>query len=103
MVDRRSFLSFGVSATAAAVAQTPAAPVAEEAAKPVSPFTDPDFGFTALIELGASYYRGGDPGKLLAILSHINPAISSPPGWPIMRPGWKHAPWPSRPPPSATP
>jgi hypothetical protein len=71
MVDRRSFLSFGVSATAAAVAQTPAAPVAEEAAKPVSPFTDPDFGFTALIELGASYYRGGDPGKLLAILSHI--------------------------------
>ncbi|MGA2742948.1 MAG: hypothetical protein ABSG65_36615, partial [Bryobacteraceae bacterium] len=69
MIDRRSFLAFGASATAAA--QAPAPPAAEEAAKTTSPFTDPDFGFTALIALGASYYRAGDPGKLLAIVSHI--------------------------------
>ena len=36
-----------------------------------SPFDDPDFGFTAQIVAGAAYYRGGDPGKLLAILSRI--------------------------------
>ena len=69
MIDRRAFLAFGASAAAA---QTPAPPpAAEEAAKPVSPFADPDFGFTALIALGGSYYRGGDPGKLLAIVSQI--------------------------------
>jgi hypothetical protein len=70
MIDRRCFLALGASAAAA---QTPAPPAAEEneAAKPPSPFTDPDFGFTALIALGGSYYGGGDPGKLLAILSHI--------------------------------
>jgi len=70
MIDRRSFLALGTSATAAA-AQTPPPPAAQETAKPASPFTDPDFGFTALIALGGSYYRGGDPGKLLAILSRI--------------------------------
>src|ERR1019366_6747800 len=70
MIARRSFLALGSSATAAA-AQTPPQPAAEETAKPVSPFADPDFGFTALIALGGSYYRGGDPGKLLAILSQI--------------------------------
>jgi hypothetical protein len=71
MIDRRSFLAFGASATAAAAAQTPPPPTAEEAATPVSPFTDPDFGFTALIALGGSYYGGGDPGRLLAIVSRI--------------------------------
>jgi hypothetical protein len=70
MIDRRSFLTIGASATAAA-AQTQTTPTAEEAPKPATPFTDPDFGFTALIALGGSYYRGGDPGKLLAILSQI--------------------------------
>jgi hypothetical protein len=69
MIDRRAFLAFGASATAAA--QAPPPPAAQEAAKPASPFADPDFGFTALIALGASYYRGGDPGKLLAIVSRI--------------------------------
>jgi len=69
MIDRRSFLTIGASATAAAQTQT--TPTAEEAPKPATAFTDPDFGFTALIALGGSYYRGGDPGKLLAILSQI--------------------------------
>src|SRR5580698_4493206 len=68
MIDRRSFLALGATTAAA---QTPAPPAAEEAAKPLSPFADPDFGFTALIALGESYYRGGDPGKLLAMLSRI--------------------------------
>jgi hypothetical protein len=70
MIDRRSFLTIGASATAAA-AQAPPPAAAEETPKSVSPFADPDFGFTALIALGGSYYHGGDPGKLLAILSHI--------------------------------
>src|ERR1035438_4539860 len=70
MIDRRSFLALGASATAAA-AQAPSQPATEEAAKSVSPFADPDFGFTAQIALGGSYYRGGDPGKLLAIVSRI--------------------------------
>ena len=71
MIDRRSFLAAGASATAAAAAQAPPPSATEGAVKPVSPFTDPDFGFTALIALGGSYYRGGDPGKLLAIVSQI--------------------------------
>jgi hypothetical protein len=71
MIDRRSFLTFGAAATAAAGAQAPPPPAAEESAKAVSPFADPDFGFTAQIALGGSYYRGGDPGKLLAIVSRI--------------------------------
>ncbi len=62
MIPRRSFLAFGASAAAAAAA---------EPAKPISAFDDPDFGFTAQIAIGASYYGGGDPGKLLAIVSHI--------------------------------
>lgn len=70
MVDRRSFLALGASAAAAA-GQAPAQPAAEEPAKPVSPFADPDFGFNALIALGGSYYRGGNPGKLLALLPRI--------------------------------
>jgi hypothetical protein len=72
MIDRRSFLTLGASVTAAA-AQAPTQPPAEAAAPPVSPFADVDFGFTALIALGGSYYRGGNPGKLLAILAQINP------------------------------
>lgn len=69
MLDRRKFIALGATATGAA--QTPAP--APEAAKPVSPFSDADFGFAALIALGGSYYRGGDPGKLLAIVSRIQP------------------------------
>lgn len=68
MVNRRSFLAFGA---AAAAAQTPPPPAEEEATQNASPFTDPDFGFTALINLGASYYGAGNPGKLLAIAAHI--------------------------------
>ncbi|MGO4881577.1 MAG: alpha/beta hydrolase family protein [Bryobacteraceae bacterium] len=71
MIDRRAFLAFGASASVAA--QTPPSAAPEPAAKPASPFTDPDFGFTALIALGESYYRGGDPGRLLAIVSRIQP------------------------------
>jgi len=70
MIRRRSFLAFGASAATAA-AQTPPPAATEEPAKPASPFADPDFGFTAMIALGGSYYRGGDPGKLLAIVSRI--------------------------------
>lgn len=68
MIDRRSFQALGASATAASAAQAHAA---EEAAKAVSPFSDPDFGFSDLIALGGSYYRAGDPGKLLAIVARI--------------------------------
>jgi len=71
VVNRRSFLALGASAAAAG--QPSPHPAAEPAAAPASPFADPDFGFTAQIALGASYYRGGDPGKLLAILSRIQP------------------------------
>jgi hypothetical protein len=68
MIGRRFFLAFGASAAAA---QTPPPPAAEEPAMNASPFADPDFGFTALIALGGSYYRAGDPGKLLALVSRI--------------------------------
>src|SRR5450755_686107 len=74
MIHRRaflSFLSFGASATAAAAQTQPLPAAAEQPSKPPSPFDDPDFGFTAQIALGGSYYRGGDPGKLLAIVSQI--------------------------------
>jgi len=62
------FLALGASATA--LGQIPAQPAN---AAPSSPFTDPDFGFSELIALGGAYYRAGDPGKLLAILSRIKP------------------------------
>lgn len=68
MIDRRMFLALGASA--GALGQTPAPP---DNASPVSPFADPDFGFSELIALGGAYYRAGDPGKLLAILSHVKP------------------------------
>ncbi len=69
MIDRRTFLAAGVSSAALASEIPPqAAPAA-----PATPFGDPDFGFTAQIVLGGAYYRGGDPGKLLAILSRIKP------------------------------
>jgi hypothetical protein len=73
VLNRRTFLSSSLTAgatAAAGAAQTPPAP-ATAAFVASSPFADPDFGFTALIALGASYYRGGDPGKLLAIASQI--------------------------------
>jgi hypothetical protein len=69
MIGRRSFLTLGAFPAASALAQTPALAASVAA----SPFTDPDFGFTAQIALGACYYRGGDPGKLLNILSKIKP------------------------------
>jgi alpha-beta hydrolase superfamily lysophospholipase len=42
-----------------------------QTAASASPFTDPDFGYTALNSLGHSYYHAGNPGKLLAIISKI--------------------------------
>lgn len=72
-MNRRSLLTFGATAAAAAAAQTPPPPAKVQIAAPTSPLTDPDFGFTAEIALGSSYYRGGDPGKLLAIVSKIKP------------------------------
>ncbi|HTT64076.1 MAG TPA: alpha/beta fold hydrolase [Bryobacteraceae bacterium] len=69
-LNRRSFLTVAASAGSAA-AQTLPQTVPEQAAAPLAPFADPDFGFTAQIALGDSYYGCGDPGKLLVILSHI--------------------------------
>ena len=69
MTSRRSFLATAGTSATALVAQTPPQPAPEAA--PLSPFADPDFGFTAQIALGSSYYRAGDPGKLLAVLSQI--------------------------------
>ena len=74
MTNRRVFLTAGVAAAARAQTPTPPAPAKPAApSAPASPFADPDFGFTDLIALGAAYYRGGDPGKLLAIVSEIKP------------------------------
>ena len=71
-MNRRSFLALGAAAAAApSLAQAPAAPIEAQKAAPASPFTDPDFGFTAQIALGHCYYRAGDPGKLLEIVSKI--------------------------------
>ena len=72
MINRRSFVALGATA-AAAGGQAPPQPAIEPPAASASPFADPDFGFTALIALGASYYRGGDPGELLAIVARITP------------------------------
>jgi hypothetical protein len=76
-VNRRSFLTSsltsGVAAATAASAQAPPPNGSAPAAAPASLFADPDFGFTAQIGLGAAYYRGGDPGKLLEIASRIKP------------------------------
>lgn len=70
-MNRRSFLASGVAAAGAvAVNAAPAQTAAQESA-PISPFTDADFGFAAQISLGHSYYRAGEPGKLLAIVSKI--------------------------------
>jgi hypothetical protein len=72
LLNRRSFVTAAAAiAGAGAQAQTP--PPGAQNETPGSPFTDPDFGFTALIALGASYYGQGDPGKLLAITSKIKP------------------------------
>ncbi len=70
-MKRRSFLTLGAAAATASAAQAPAPPAAAQTAAPVSPFTDPDFGFANLIALGRSYYRAGNPGKLLAIAAKI--------------------------------
>ncbi len=72
MLNRRTFLTAASSATALLAQAPPSQPTAAAAA-PASPFADPDFGFTALIALGSSYYRQCDPGKLLAVLSQIKP------------------------------
>ena len=71
MIDRRSFLLLGASPVASALAQPPSGP--PPVAAPASPFADPDFGFTARLALGGSYYGAADPGKLLAILARIKP------------------------------
>jgi hypothetical protein len=71
-MNRRSFLALGAAAAASpSLAQVSAALIEAQKAAPVSPFTDPDFGFAALNTLGHSYYRAGDPGKLLEIVSKI--------------------------------
>jgi hypothetical protein len=71
-MNRRSFMAIGAAAAAASsLAQAPAAPPVAQKAAPESPFTDPDFGFTALNSLGHAYYHAGNPGKLLAIVSKI--------------------------------
>jgi len=64
MFDRRSFLALATAATAAR---------ADEPSNPSvpNPFADPDFGFADLVALGASYYGGGNPGKLLEIVGRI--------------------------------
>src|ERR1019366_9296430 len=70
-MNRRSFLASGVAAAGAvAVNAAPAQTGAQESA-PISPFTDADFGFATQISLGPSYYRAGEPGKLLVIVSKI--------------------------------
>jgi hypothetical protein len=71
-MNRRSFLAVGAAtAAASSLAQAPAAPPVTQKAAPDSPFTDPDFGFTALNSMGHAYYHAGNPGKLLAIVSKI--------------------------------
>jgi len=71
LIKRRSVLTLGAAAAVASAAQSPSPPTTGQSAAPSSPLTDPDFGFTAQIALGGSYYRAGDPGKLLAIISGI--------------------------------
>jgi len=71
-MNRRSFMAIGAAAAAApSLAQAQAPPIVAQTAASASPFTDPDFGFSALNALGHSYYRAGNPGKLLAIVSQI--------------------------------
>jgi hypothetical protein len=71
-MNRRSFLASGITTVAGTIAVNgaPAQTLAQEPT-PISPFTDADFGFAAQISLGHSYYRAGEPGKLLAIVSKI--------------------------------
>jgi hypothetical protein len=71
MLDRRSFLMLAGAPAVSIAAQTPAPEAGPPSAAAL--FTDPDFGFTAQIALGGSYYRAGDPGRLLAVLSRIKP------------------------------
>jgi len=54
-----------------ALAQAPGAYTVAQTTAPASPFSDPDFGYTALNALGHAYYHAGNPGKLLAIVSKI--------------------------------
>ena len=73
MTRRRSLLALGASVPAR-MAMAQASPrAAEVPASAGAAFADPDFGFTAHIVLGASYYGGSDPGKLLAVISRIKP------------------------------
>ena len=71
MINRRFFLASGTAAAVASASQAPSSAEKAEAARCASPFADADFGFTAQIALGASYYRCGNPGKLLALVSQI--------------------------------
>lgn len=71
MINRRFFLASGTAAAVASASQAPPSPENTQSAASASPFTDPDFGFTAQIALGGSYYRAGDPGRLLAVVSQI--------------------------------
>ena len=80
-MQRRSFLQSGLALTVSATAHLATAqanrveagaPTGELAQSP-NIFIDPDFGFTALIGLGHSYYSAGDPGKMLTALAKIVP------------------------------
>ena len=65
-------MAFGAAAAASSsLAQAPPTKAGAEPSAPPSPFSDPDFGFTSQVSLGHSYYRVGDPGKLLAVVSKI--------------------------------
>jgi len=72
VVSRRSFLAAGAAPTVCAFGQAPAGQASTGKAA-ASPFSDPDFGFTAELTLAASYYQAGNPGRLLAMLPGIAP------------------------------
>jgi hypothetical protein len=70
MISRRALFSF--AALPAFVGKAATEPDARPAPAG-SIFADPDFGPTAHTMMGASYYRGGNPGKVLSILARIKP------------------------------
>ena len=70
-MNRRSFMAAGAAAASPSLAQAPASHSVAQTTAPASPFTDPDFCYTALNALGQTYYHAGNPGKLLAIVSKI--------------------------------
>ena len=72
-MNRRSFFASSVAVAAAAAVKAAPAQTALPDVAPLSPFSDPDFGYSNLSALGNSRYGVGDPGKLLALASKIKP------------------------------